>query len=146
MGRRFLVGFEVNVDHEQAMVRAFFAPEKRTRYLSLLSTARGRKKFVFTLAHLDALDTRFARRLESREQNVDEIERQLREHGAQSLCYVVSENAGLDLRRMKLSDALQATVGFGMCTFISCIAGRLAYFEGEEPGSRYICERGNPDG
>ena len=138
------MGFEV--DHERAIVRAFFAPEKRARYLSPLSTARGRKKFVSTFARLDALDARFARRLGSQEQDPDEIERQLKERGAPALCYVVSENAGLDLRLMELSEALQATVGFGMGTFISCIVDRLAYFEGEEPGSRYICERGIPDG
>ncbi|MDQ3238250.1 MAG: hypothetical protein M3Q54_12040 [Actinomycetota bacterium] len=140
------MGFKMNVDHERAMVRAFFAPEKRARCLSLLSTVRGRRKLVSNLAHLDALDARFARRLDPRDQDVDEIERQLKERGAPVLCYVISENPSLDLRRMKLSEALQATVGSGMGTFISCSAGRLAYFEGEEPGSRYICERGIPDG
>lgn len=102
MGRRFSMGTGMEGDHERAIVRAFFVPERRARYLSLLSTARGRKRFVSGLAHFDALD----------------------------------------LRHMQLRDALRDTVGFGVGTFISCIVGQLAYFEGEEPGSRYICERG----
>ena len=134
------------MDHERAIVRAFFKPERRARHLGPLSTARGRKRFVAHLPHLDALDTRFARRLDPREQNVDEIERQLEERGAPALCFVVSENPRLDLRRMELRDALQATVESGMGTFLSCIAGRPAYFEGEEPGARYICERETLDG
>ncbi|MBA3426576.1 MAG: hypothetical protein H0U04_19035 [Rubrobacter sp.] len=132
--------------HERAIVRAFFVPGERARYLNLLSTARGRKKFVSGLSHLDALGSRFVRRLGPWEQDVDGIESLLKERGAPTLCYLVSENPRLDLQRMKLHDALRATVGSGMDTFLSRITGQLAYFEGEEPGSRYICERENPAG
>ncbi|MBA2344449.1 MAG: hypothetical protein H0V83_05160 [Rubrobacter sp.] len=131
----------MEVDHDRAIVRAFFAPEKRARYPNLISTARGRKKFVAQFPHLDALDSRFVRRLDPREQYVDRIEALLKERGAPDPCYIVSENSRLDLQCMKLHDALRATVGFEMGTFLSCVAGQLAYIEGEEPGSRHICER-----
>ena len=40
-----------------------------------------------------------------------------------------------------LRAALEKTVGTGSGTIISCIAGKLAYFEGEEQNQRYILER-----
>ena len=131
----------MEVDHEQEIVKAFFTPGRRARYLGLLSTPRGRRKFISSLPHLDALDSRFGRGFDPREQNVDRIEDLLGERGTPDLCYVISENSRLDLQRMKLHDALRATVGFRMGTLLSCVAGRLAYFEGEDVGSGYICER-----
>ena len=42
---------------------------------------------------------------------------------------------------MGLSEALAEVIGRGMGTFISCLPGKLAYFEGEERNERYICHR-----
>jgi hypothetical protein len=42
---------------------------------------------------------------------------------------------------MALAEALPMLVGRGQGTFISCIPGELAFFEGEEPGERYICHK-----
>ena len=53
--------------------------------------------------------------------------------------YVTSENAKLDGREMELEAALKETVGYQMGTLISCVRGRLAYFEDEDGG--WILER-----
>jgi hypothetical protein len=42
---------------------------------------------------------------------------------------------------MPLADALRKIVGNGMGTFLSCVPGRLAYFEDED--GRWILERHN---
>jgi len=42
---------------------------------------------------------------------------------------------------MDLLEALDAVIGSGQGTFVSCIAGKLAYFESEDLGERYICHR-----
>jgi hypothetical protein len=42
---------------------------------------------------------------------------------------------------MSLSDALSETVGMDVGTLISCVAGKLAYFELEGFEGRYILER-----
>jgi hypothetical protein len=39
---------------------------------------------------------------------------------------------------MAFRDALETIVGSGMGTFLSCVTGSLAYFEGEEPGARSL--------
>ncbi len=122
----------MKADHERELVGAFFAPEVRPRYLSLLSTVKGRKKFVSRLAHLDLLDARFAHLIDPEVQTTDAIEDDLKRRGAPASCYVVSENPRVDGRQMALRDALEAIGGSAPGTFLSCVAGCLAYFEGEE--------------
>ena len=42
---------------------------------------------------------------------------------------------------MALDNALEETLGKGMGTLISCIPGKLAYFELEDINEKYILER-----
>ena len=56
-------------EHSSALIRAFIAPERRERYLSLLATPAGRRKLRARLAHLRDLDEQFASRLTSAEQS-----------------------------------------------------------------------------
>jgi hypothetical protein len=53
----------------------------------------------------------------------------------------MSSDPRLDGSEMDLSEALEEVVGGGMGTFLSCGAEKLAYFESEEAGERYICHR-----
>ena len=62
----------------------------------------------------------------------------LRSRGAGDSCYLVSEDPALDAQRLSLSEALNRIVGKGMGTLLSCVPGKLAYFEGEGPSDRYI--------
>jgi hypothetical protein len=48
----------------------------------------------------------------------------------------------LDARTLPLKEALGLILGMSPGTLVSCIPGRLAYFEGEEKGARFILERG----
>jgi len=49
----------------------------------------------------------------------------------------LSESREIDRRVMPLADALVAVVGRGLGTVLSCLPGRLAYYESEE-GDRYM--------
>ena len=122
-----------------ATIEAFVVKGRRERCLTLLASERGRAKLRKTLAHFQHLDPRYARRLSPAEQN--RIGDVLRGAGAPATCYVLSEETDLDGQVMELDEALEGIVGRGMGTFISCIPGRLAYFEGEEPGERYLLVR-----
>jgi hypothetical protein len=126
---------------EKALLEAFIVPAKRRRYSELLETKHGRDKIRFDLDHFGDLDPRFCRKLEPEEQNVTKILEILRSLGAPEVCYLVSSHRGLDRREMALSEALGEVVGRGLGTFVSCVPGRLAYFEGEAPKERYICHR-----
>lgn len=128
-------------EHTVALIRAFVAPQRQDRYLGLLGSERGREKVRRSLAHFDALDARFARRLSGAEQTPDGVARLLRDRGAPASCVLLAEDAALDGQTMSLDHALKAVVGRGMGAFVSCIAGRLGYFEGEAQNERYLLER-----
>jgi hypothetical protein len=129
------------MNHESEFIRHFVNPKKRGRYLSLIETCKGRKKFLGVLDHFDQLDTRYARLLPTGMQTIVQIEELLRQRGAPDRCHVISSNVDIDDREMLLSEALQETIGRGFGTVLSCIPGKLAYFEGEEPNQRYLLER-----
>jgi hypothetical protein len=128
------------MNHEEELVKAFILPERRERYLSLLTSRKGRKKFLERLSHnvSTELDSRFAHHIDG---TAKAIEEKLKKKGATDTCYVLSEDSNLDGREMPLADALEETVGYGSGTFLSCIPGKLAYFEGEDRGERYLLER-----
>ena len=130
-------------DHASALLAAFIAPERRDRYLTLLASTKGRVKLRARLAHLRDLDDRYARLVPPSDQHPGAIAALLRAAGAPATCYLLSEAAALDGREMQLEDALEEVVGGGLGTFVSCLPGRLAYFEGEDPGARYVLSRGS---
>jgi hypothetical protein len=128
-------------EHSAALIRAFITAERRERYLSLLTSSRGREKLRGRLAHLHDLDQRFVSPPPSNEQTPSALAALLRARGAPEECVLLAEDASLDGRRLPLAEALQMIVGRGMGALLSCIPGRLAFYEGEEPGQRYILER-----
>src|SRR5215510_4119696 len=127
--------------HEEMFARNFINPKKRDRYLSLLDTSRGRSKVTKGLDHCEDIDRRYANQLPVNQQNPNAIEKMLRQKGAPEVCHVMSTNPEIDEKEMPLGEALKKTIGMGMGTLISCIPGRLAYFENEDAGERYILER-----
>ena len=127
--------------HEESSIRAFAAPERVERYLTLLRSARGRTKLRSTLAHGFELDLRFARQLAGADATPIAVERLLRSLGAPDTCHCLSEDVKLDGRDLALHDALFAVIGHGMGTLISCIPGELGYFEGEDRGAHYVLRR-----
>jgi len=84
---------------------------------------------------------RFAQLVSSSKHDARDIEATLRAKGAPDTCHVLSESAALDGRDMLLASALAEIVGGGMGSFVSCIPGKLGYFESEEAGERYILAR-----
>src|SRR4051812_16580290 len=126
---------------EEALLRSFIAPERRSRYLGLLATPKKRKKLLQGFYHLHDLDPRFARPIEPSLARAESIYRELRRRGAPERCYVMSASSELDGQEAELRQALEEIVGWHDGTFLSCLPGQLGYFEGEEQNERYILER-----
>ena len=126
-------------EHERELVRSFILPERQGRYLELLAKPKRRKDITNTLAHFKHVDMRFAVQIPSHQQHAANILQILQSKGAPENCYALSEDSDLDGRYFPLRDALASVVGNGMGTFLSCIPGKLAYFEDEE--DRWILER-----
>jgi hypothetical protein len=127
------------MNHEEALVRAFILPTKRERYMEALTKPKKRAKFRSELAHFKGLDPRFVVGIAPREQNPSSLLKILTAKGAGTRCWVISENREMDGQELDLEIALKETVGYGMGTLISCVPGKLAYFEDEE--IRCILER-----
>jgi hypothetical protein len=133
---------ELGDTHDEALVRAFIDPAKREQYLSRLASPKTRQKFISKhFPHMRDLDQRYAHRLEPRDAHAETIYAELHRRGAPDHCYVLSSSSSLDGQEVPLYDALDDVVGSSDGTFVSCIPGKLAYFEGEEPNERYILER-----
>ena len=129
------------MDHAEAAIRAFAAPERAPRYLALLASKHGRAKLRAQMAHAFRLDLRYATRISGAEASPEAIGSKLRALGAPESCHCLSEDSELDGRDMLLDEALAATIGRGMGTLISCVPGALAYYEAEDVNERFVLQR-----
>jgi hypothetical protein len=128
-----------SVNHEEELIRAFILPHRRERFLEMIAKPKKRAKLLTQLSHFKALDPRFTIAIPPNRQNPSSLAKILRAKGAGATCYVVSENSRLDGKEVELESALEETVGYQMGTLISCIPGKLGYFEDED--GRCILER-----
>lgn len=118
--------------HEEATIRAFTQPTQRQRFVAMLQDPKRRREFTSSLAHFNGLDPRFVRAIPKAYHDAASIGSLLKQAGASETCWIISENVTLDGREMDLHEALRQTRGYGMGTIISCLAGKLAYFENED--------------
>src|SRR4029079_7906045 len=94
------------VEHEEAFIRAFVRADRRSRFLEILRSSKGRAKFRASLAHFRHLDARFAQLIPASKHNARDIEAILHARSAPDTCHVLSESAALDGRDMLLGSAL----------------------------------------
>jgi hypothetical protein len=132
------------MNHEEALLKAFIDPNRTARYLEFIASPKKRVKLIKELAHFKALNPAFMVGIPTNQRNVSAIIELLKAKGAGPKCWVISENAKLDGQETDLETALKETVGYQMGTLISCVPGRLAYFEDED--GRCILETPRPNG
>lgn len=126
---------------EVAFVNAFVVRDKRERYRGFLAGKR-RSKVLDSLYHWDDYYSGRVVAIPPACQTRADILSKLSELGAPALCYAISNDRDLDARKMSLEEALRDVVGNGEHgTILSCIPGRLAYYEGQDPENRFILHR-----
>lgn len=126
--------------HEEALVKGFVEPSRQERFLAFLAHPKKRRRFTDELAHRRDrfLQSKFFRSIPPSQRNPSALFAILKGLGAPDNCWVISQG-DLDGREVDLLVALKEVVGYGMGTLISCIPGRLAYFESED--ERYILQK-----
>jgi len=127
--------------HEEAFVRSFILADKQARYLEMLASAKRRDGFLNRLNHHLDYDPTYAVRVPPSKQNDRDIEQLLRECGAPDFCHTISSLARWDGLDLPLQKALELVVGNNIGTVICCVSGRLAYWESEDLGERYILSK-----
>jgi hypothetical protein len=131
--------------HEHGLA-LFLAPGfRRTRFRESLDSERRRKKLLDGLYHFYDFDSRFSTLVPGGNKNSDFLLPALRKLGAGESCYLMSTDRELDMLDMSLAEALVevADAFAGDATFISCIPGKLAYFQGEDHDNSRILHRPN---
>jgi hypothetical protein len=122
--------------HEEAFVRSFIEKNKQDRCISFLASAQHRRKFTIELAHFKGLDERFSKPISPKTAHtvhtVQELCQLLRSKGAGQTVWIISELASLDGHELGLEEALTQVRGREIGCILSCIPGKLAYFEDEE--------------
>jgi hypothetical protein len=122
---------------EEAIIRAFIIPARRTRWLESLASAKRRPSMLDRLNHCRDLDERYSTLLPSNA-NVVAL---LRSRGAPAVCYVLSCTANIDGQTLPLDEAVAAAELGGWGTIVSCIPGHLAYYYDECGERRMLLER-----
>lgn len=123
--------------HEEATIRAFIVPHRRSRWLQALSSPKRRPQFLDCLNHCSDFDPRYATPLPSK----TDVLALLLDHGAPTECHLLSDVAELDGRELPLAEAIQQVAEAGWGTIISCLPGRLAYYRDEEGCRQFLLVR-----
>ena len=88
--------------HEEATIRAFFSPLRRSRWLESLASPKRRNKILDKLNHCQDFDHRFVTLLSSKTDVVSLLD----SLGAPKSCYVISSTLTLDGCELELSEAI----------------------------------------
>lgn len=127
--------------HEQGFLE-FLAEPTRRRMATLLALGEKRRTDVRALFdHGCRLDPRFSRHLQGKAAFAEPIARLLIGQGAPRECHVLASDAALDGLEMPLDEALKRIVGMGSGAYISCVPGRLGFFEFADRNSSYFITR-----
>jgi hypothetical protein len=118
--------------HEQAFVEAFIHPDRRERFLAALANPKKRAVFNRELHHPkpNFLQTKYIEQIVPSQQYTRFVAPRLKSMGAPDDCWVFGNH--VDGRPMKLEDALDELIGLRSGTIVSCLPGKLAFFESED--------------
>jgi len=126
--------------HEEAAVRAFIQKPLQERALFLLSHKARRRDYTHELAHFKWLDERFAHKIPPTVAHTfKEKIALLHSKGAGLTVWSISEDPEIDGKELDLKVAMEHIYGREIGTLLSCIPGKLGYFEDEEES--FLLER-----
>ena len=119
---------------EMEIIKAFVNKNMQERFLFELCSPKKRKNGIGRLCHqYDKIFNRdYMIEIPKDDLNLTGIGSMLKNHEINSNCYLISYDEEIDGMYLPLMQALERVVGLGMPSIISCITGKLAYFEGEQ--------------
>lgn len=129
----------MNKEIEETIVKSFFVKRIQQRILFELSSPQKRSN---ALGRLNILRKEFMFQIPKPNSDPGEIEKLLKKEGAGDICYVIQ--SGFDGKELLLKEALEDLIWYRGQFIISCIPGKLAYFQDEHsigPPQRFILKK-----
>ncbi|MDQ0201977.1 hypothetical protein [Neobacillus ginsengisoli] len=123
----------MNKEIEEIIVKSFFNKRIRQRVLFELSTQNKRRHALHRLCHnyFETLRNEYMIEIPKPNSDPQEIVKIMKKYGAEDSCYSISLNEDIDGKELPLLTAIEEAVGYGMPSIVSCIPGKLVYFETE---------------
>lgn len=126
--------------HELLLISSFVLKERQERYKNLIATSKGRKKFRAYIAHFKDFNSKDYTPLNNC-QDFLQLYYLLKSKGAPDLCYIISEHSDYDMQDLPLLQATENLFNSGVSYFLSCIPGKLVYYEGEEFNKKILLSK-----
>ena len=126
---------------EENLINGFVVNRKRERYVTFLRSPKRRREFLRQLYHFHDFEPAFMVPFAPAHESADRLVAELQRYGAPDSCYVISVDPNLDGITDRLSAIIPRVYARIEGTIVSCIPGRLAYYEGEPPDNRFILTR-----
>ena len=131
-----------SAEYELAVIKEIVQRNKQERFLSFIANPKNRGKFTRELPNFSWFEPRFMTPVPWRVdlnlslwgkhlQGNENTSRLLHSKGAGETCWVISSNLRIDCKEMDLNAAIEKISGSAWGTVLSCIPGKLAYFQGE---------------
>lgn len=118
----------MNKEIENLIVSSFIEKRKKERIMFELLSEEKRNWCIWKLD--DYFDNRYKMKIEKAFDSYEYIYNLLKKHGAPEKCYVMDTDFENDGKEFMLKQILKERMFWGPI-LISCIHGKLAYFEGE---------------
>jgi len=137
------MGTATQIEHEQAVIKAFVSRDKQERFLTFLPKPKTRKRLTQELGCFTWFDPRFATPVpwkvdpngglwQRHIQGIENVHRLLTSKGAGKNCWAISADADLDGKELELESVLESVFDSDTGTILSCIPGRLGLYSGED--------------
>lgn len=130
--------------HERCFITSLIPAHLWDRFAALLPgfEQRKRAKLLNQLAHLDlSADLSGFSPVNVSKYDPSGMAEVLRKAGAQNVCYVISENPAWDAQYWVLDTILELCVGAGHFVALSCLPGRLYFWQNEEANTCHLIVR-----
>ncbi|MBT2557394.1 hypothetical protein J7E24_06325 [Hymenobacter sp. ISL-91] len=126
--------------HAREFINSFISKERKGRYLALLDSKMGERSLASRLAHLDTFEDAFIQSLPKGDPTVqiDFIYSFIKNIYNKEICYIISEDRTISGKEIPVKGSVEMISGKGFGSILSFIPGKLAYYEGESPGSSIL--------
>ena len=122
---------------EEWFVKNFIIANKQMRWMEALTSPK-RNRFLVRLADEKDFNPNYMTAIDHALRTAGQIAPILRSLGSGSTFRAISQWSELDARELELEEALELAVGIGLGSILVSNTLKLAYFEKELPGYRWL--------